>query len=222
MSDAARAIDFLNTPHHDLGDGDKIAIHHCDIKTRQHHADWGFGRRGRFWCLAYLGFRRQPDPSHGHGRDRRLRGARELRQPNRSHFGSILVGYYLLRVTNGKLPFLTKRQLKSSLRNETARSTFPGFPSPSSRSCAKRPRSIRAIVFHRRRASWKPFGIHERLPCSHYLQENAVGKASLVRWPGWCSWRESHWDGNTSIGNGEPTDTAATRKVVGRIDAIAP
>ena len=31
MEDAAKAIDFLNAPRHDLGDG-PVAIHHCDIK----------------------------------------------------------------------------------------------------------------------------------------------------------------------------------------------
>ncbi len=31
IEDAAKAIDFLNTPRHELGDG-QVAIHHCDIK----------------------------------------------------------------------------------------------------------------------------------------------------------------------------------------------
>lgn len=31
IEDAAKAIDFLNTPRHELGDG-PVAIHHCDIK----------------------------------------------------------------------------------------------------------------------------------------------------------------------------------------------
>lgn len=32
MRDAARGLDFLNSPQHDLGDGQKAAIYHCDIK----------------------------------------------------------------------------------------------------------------------------------------------------------------------------------------------
>jgi serine/threonine protein kinase len=32
MGQAAKAIDFLNSPEHELGDGSKVAIYHCDIK----------------------------------------------------------------------------------------------------------------------------------------------------------------------------------------------
>ena len=34
MEDAARAIDFLNSPTHDLGSGPNAAIQHCDIKPQ--------------------------------------------------------------------------------------------------------------------------------------------------------------------------------------------
>lgn len=34
MDESARALDFLNTPRHDMGGNDKVSIEHCDIKPQ--------------------------------------------------------------------------------------------------------------------------------------------------------------------------------------------